>query len=105
MRIPEVAKVLGVSREAAYTAAQAGQIPTVRIGRLILVPTAALRRLLGIDNEEWTECPGGGMPGERVGDRVARCAACDLTFATLMDRPVTAPHWRSGDMIRLGPPL
>jgi excisionase family DNA binding protein len=40
---------LGISRPAAYAAARSGELPTVRIGRRLLVPTAALRRLLEID--------------------------------------------------------
>jgi len=44
--IPEVAKVLGIGRTAAYEAARTGEIPTIRIGKRILVPVAALERLL-----------------------------------------------------------
>ena len=40
---------LGVSRRAAYRAAAAGHIPTIRLGRRILVPTAHLHRMLGLD--------------------------------------------------------
>ncbi|MCH8014421.1 MAG: helix-turn-helix domain-containing protein [Candidatus Dadabacteria bacterium] len=43
--IPEVAKVLGIGRTAAYEAARTGEIPTIRIGKRILVPVAALERL------------------------------------------------------------
>jgi excisionase family DNA binding protein len=46
MTVPEAGELLGVSRNAAYAAAAAGQIPTIRIGKRLLVPTAALRRLL-----------------------------------------------------------
>jgi excisionase family DNA binding protein len=41
--------LLGISRGSAYAAAAAGDIPTIRVGRRLLVPTAALRRLLGLD--------------------------------------------------------
>ncbi len=44
--IPEAAKVLGIGRTAAYEAARTGEIPTIRIGKRILVPVAALERLL-----------------------------------------------------------
>ncbi len=44
--IPEVAKVLGIGRTAAYEAARTGEIPTIRIGKRILVPDVALERLL-----------------------------------------------------------
>jgi excisionase family DNA binding protein len=41
-------RLLGTSRGAAYRAAACGQIPTIRIGRRLLVPTARLHQLLGI---------------------------------------------------------
>ena len=46
LTVPEVAKVLGIGRAAAYEAARTGQIPTIKIGKRILVPVAALERLL-----------------------------------------------------------
>jgi excisionase family DNA binding protein len=42
----EAARLLGISRNLAYEAARRGEIPTIRIGRRILVPIAALERLL-----------------------------------------------------------
>jgi hypothetical protein len=39
--------LLGVSRSAAYRAANAGQLQTFRMGRRLLVPTAPLLRMLG----------------------------------------------------------
>ncbi len=42
-------KVMGVSRGSAYEAARAGVIPTIRIGRRLVVPTAKLLELLGLD--------------------------------------------------------
>ncbi|MFP4150309.1 MAG: helix-turn-helix domain-containing protein, partial [Nitriliruptoraceae bacterium] len=33
MTIPEAAKLLGISRSAAYRAVARGEIPTIRIGR------------------------------------------------------------------------
>lgn len=45
--IEEAAPILGVSRGSAYGAARTGEIPTLRIGRRLVVPVAALRRLLG----------------------------------------------------------
>ena len=44
--VPEAGRVLGIGRSAAYEAARTGQIPTIRIGKRILVPRAALERLL-----------------------------------------------------------
>ena len=45
--VPQAAAVLSISRNLAYTSAHEGKIPTIRLGGRILVPVAALRRLLG----------------------------------------------------------
>ena len=45
---PQTGQLLGLSRQSTYDAANRGDIPTIRIGRRILVPTAALARLLCI---------------------------------------------------------
>lgn len=42
-------KALGLGRQATYDACHRGDIPTIRFGRRIVVPTAALRRMLGLD--------------------------------------------------------
>ncbi len=47
MTVEEAAEALGISRAFAYEAVNNGDIPTIRIGRRILVPKAALQRLLG----------------------------------------------------------
>jgi excisionase family DNA binding protein len=45
--VPEAGKAyLGLSRGAAYQAAAAGLIPTIRVGRLLKVPVSAMERLL-----------------------------------------------------------
>jgi excisionase family DNA binding protein len=46
IKIEEAARLLGISRNTAYDAAKNGQLPTVKIGKRLLVPTAALDRLL-----------------------------------------------------------
>jgi len=43
---PDTGRQLGISKNTAYEAAKRGEIPTVRIGRRLLVPIAALERLL-----------------------------------------------------------
>jgi excisionase family DNA binding protein len=45
--IDEAAKVLGIGRNQAYAAAKRGEIPTIRIGKRILVLREPLKRLLG----------------------------------------------------------
>ncbi len=47
LTIPEAGRLLGISRSAAYRAAAKGEIPTLRIGRRLLVPTAKLFDMLG----------------------------------------------------------
>ena len=47
LTIEEVAPLLGIGRSAAYEAARRGQLPTIRLGRRLLVPTMALLRQLG----------------------------------------------------------
>jgi len=41
--VPQAGRVLGISRDAAYAAAERGEIPCVRIGRRLVVPVARLR--------------------------------------------------------------
>jgi excisionase family DNA binding protein len=49
--VEEAGDALGISRASAYEGVRNGEIPFIRVGRRIVVPTAALRRLLGIDEE------------------------------------------------------
>jgi hypothetical protein len=42
-------KAFGIGRAAAYDACKRGDIPSLRIGGRIAVPTAALRKMLGLD--------------------------------------------------------
>jgi len=44
--VVEAAGLLGIGRSAAYEAARTGQLPTIRIGKRILVPKSALDQLL-----------------------------------------------------------
>lgn len=45
--VEEAAQIIGIGRNQAYNAAATGQLPTLRIGRRILVPTAKLFDMLG----------------------------------------------------------
>lgn len=47
LTVEEAAALLGISRAFAYEAVNRGEIPSLRIGRRILVPKAALNRLAG----------------------------------------------------------
>jgi hypothetical protein len=44
--VPEAGAEAGLGRNASYDAAQRGEIPTLRFGRLLRVPTAPWRRKL-----------------------------------------------------------
>ena len=44
--VPEAARMLGICKNVAYAAASRGEIPTIRIGRLLRVPVRALERML-----------------------------------------------------------
>jgi excisionase family DNA binding protein len=44
--VEEARKQLGLSRGLVYEAIRRGEIPSIRIGRRILIPCAALERLL-----------------------------------------------------------
>ena len=48
--VPEVGRIcFDLSRNGSYDAAARGDFPTIQIGRLLRVPTAPLRRQLGLD--------------------------------------------------------
>ena len=45
-KIEEAGKLLGIGRNGAYEAAKSGQLPVIKIGKRLLVPKAALDRML-----------------------------------------------------------
>lgn len=51
LTVAEVADLFGIGLSAAYKAVKAGEIPAIRIGGRLLVPTAAVRRMLGLDDD------------------------------------------------------
>jgi excisionase family DNA binding protein len=46
--VEETAGYLGISRGSAYAGVHRGEIPCIKVGNRIRVPTAELRRLLGV---------------------------------------------------------
>lgn len=46
LTVEEAARHLGIGRNTAYEAVRRGEIPTIKIGRRLLVPAAALDRML-----------------------------------------------------------
>lgn len=61
LTIEEAARSLRIGRNSAYEAARRGELPTIRIGRRLLVPRAALERML----------EGAGVDGTGDGDERA----------------------------------
>lgn len=50
MSVEEAAELLDIGRSTAYEAIRRGQIPSVRIGRRILIPWVGVERLLAVPN-------------------------------------------------------
>ena len=44
--VPEAAKMLGISRNFAYQLVREGKLPSIRFGKRILIPKAALEKML-----------------------------------------------------------
>ena len=49
LTIPEVCEALGIGRNQAYEAIHRGEIPSIRIGRRLVVPKVAFERMLAGD--------------------------------------------------------
>jgi excisionase family DNA binding protein len=49
--VEQACTLLGISRSAGYRAAAAGDLPTIRLGRRLYVPTARLLTMLGLAPE------------------------------------------------------
>lgn len=45
--VPEAGRLLGIGRDASYAAAARGEIPSLRLGRRVVVPVPRLLELLG----------------------------------------------------------
>lgn len=52
LTVERAAELLGISRRSAYRAAAAGQLPSLRLGRRLLIPTGQLLDLLGITQQQ-----------------------------------------------------
>ncbi|WP_377830062.1 DNA-binding protein [Bradyrhizobium lupini] len=48
--VPDAGRIcFGLAKNAAYAAAKSGQLPSIKFGGKIVVPTAALRKMLGLE--------------------------------------------------------
>ena len=55
LTIGQCAELLGISKNTAYEAARSGQlagVPVLRVGRRLLVPTASLHAVLGLESDD-----------------------------------------------------
>jgi excisionase family DNA binding protein len=46
--VEEYGKIIGVSRNPAYDAVKRGDVPSIRVGGRIRIPTAPLKQMLGL---------------------------------------------------------
>jgi excisionase family DNA binding protein len=68
--VPEAGRLLGLSRNGSYEAAKRGDIPTIRIGRLLLVPKVPFHRLIELMGT------GTAVPGKESASKTSlRCGA------------------------------
>ncbi len=49
MSVEDAGELLGISRRSAYRAAARGELPTLRLGRRLVVPTPKLLAMLGVE--------------------------------------------------------
>ena len=90
--VERAGELLGVSRRAAYRAATRGQIPTLRVGRRLLVPTQRLLDLLGM-----------GDTGDSIPPVSPRFVIEDIRPEGSTTPTVKAVHRRDRSQIDLAP--
>ncbi len=50
--VPDAARLLGIGTTLAWDLVRAGDIPSVKLGRRVLVPRAGLERLVGVPDAD-----------------------------------------------------
>lgn len=60
LTVEQAGEMLGISRRSAYRAAARGELPTLKLGRRLLVPTARLLALLGLNEPKAVEATDAG---------------------------------------------
>jgi excisionase family DNA binding protein len=53
--VDECAKKLGIGRQLAYDQVRAGRIPSIKVGRRLLIPRRSLEKLLNSSENRQTE--------------------------------------------------
>jgi excisionase family DNA binding protein len=80
----EAAKWLGIGRSSMYVAIRDGQVPSIKIGRRVYVPTASLKRLMGEPIREDVADEAAASPsGLGAGLACPHCGAILLAVAAL----------------------
>jgi excisionase family DNA binding protein len=51
MTVTETAAMLGISRSSAYECVRTGSIPSIRLGRRIVIPKQAVARILDVASQ------------------------------------------------------
>jgi excisionase family DNA binding protein len=92
--VPEAGALLGLGRNASYEAAKNGDIPTIRIGRLLKVPKAAFARLLNLADLEQTQL---GPSPRQPTNSVCRQFRGDPKTAPKQNAPVEVPSGAAVD--------
>jgi len=72
--VEELAELLALGRSATYAAIGRGELPSLRIGRRLVIPAAAVRRLLALDEPAYDE----GAPHHK--------GASDNSFASVASK-------------------
>ncbi len=49
--IPEAAELIGVSRNQGYELARRGELPIVKMGKLLFIPKARLHKMFGLNEK------------------------------------------------------
>jgi excisionase family DNA binding protein len=75
MSVDEAARLLGIGRGLAYEAVRNGEIPSIRLGRRVLIPRARLLELLGAEQSPEKREPGFDRAQGSRGDEHAECTA------------------------------
>lgn len=106
----ELARVAGLSSRSVYNACERGDIPNVRIGRRVVIPTADALRRLGLLPSAAVETPAPLVVDPEVAAKLQRYSDAglrpDFVARTLIADGVPAPGgtWTRDLVERLTPP-
>ena len=94
LTVEEAARYLRISRGLAFDAARRGDIPTVRIGRRILVPTASLLAKLRGEEPSLPNAPGDDHPSPGKSRDSGEAEPGNTRAASASTNPPPARHSR-----------